>query len=131
MQKAYLRSTIQPALLFELRPVSYVCSVTVFIHSQCTYKVEANEKRKILPFCCGFILLRKGNQICMFKRTGTGWMAFTACRQGLEDGETVTAAAMCAATHRHFLCQAGYRQHPDLTGLFRIGLVTFPTRFPL
>jgi hypothetical protein len=21
-----------------------------------------------------FILLRKGNQICIFKRTGTGWM---------------------------------------------------------
>lgn len=80
-----------------------------------------------------FILLRKGNQICMFKRTGTGWMDgfYSLPAGGLEEGETLTAAAACAATHHHSLCQAGYRQHPDLTRLFRIRLVTFPTRFPL
>jgi hypothetical protein len=57
-------------------------------------------------------------------------MAFTACCQGLEDGETVTAAAMCAATHRI----SYVRQAIDnilISSLFRIGLVTFPTRFPL
>lgn len=42
-----------------------------------------------------FILLRKGNQICMFKRTGTGWMDgfYSLPAGGLEEGETLTAAA--------------------------------------
>jgi hypothetical protein len=94
MQKAYLRSTIQPALLFELRPVSCVCSVTVFIHSQCTHKVEANEKRKILPFCCGFYPAQE-RQSDMYVQTHGHRMDGFYSLEGLEEGETVTAAAMC------------------------------------
>ena len=42
-----------------------------------------------------FILLRQDNEICMLKRSGTGWMDgyYSLPAGGLEDGETLSMAA--------------------------------------
>ena len=43
-----------------------------------------------------FVLLRKGDEICMLKRSGTGWMdgQYSLPAGGLEKGETLSIAAV-------------------------------------